>query len=351
MVYRRVWCGGAKVSRGEAGLLKRFVKKVFPWSPAVYRQAKQALTMVHNQFDTPILILLYHRCAVLETDPQLLAVTPENFTNQVKWLKERYPILRFDESWESVREASVVLTFDDGYWDNYAYAVPILERLQVPATIFVSTERIGTGKEPWCDDVERIVLLNNNFLGAKIHLDLRGQGSVGVFIADEEARRELYYRVHDAVRLMQPNEREEILSKIEEEYGAAPVRPSHRYMTEKELQELANSPYITIGGHTVTHSRLSVLSRGKQCEEIEGSIRCLGKIMNKKVTTFSYPFGGKEDYNADSVAIVREMNLKTASNFPGRVYRNTSLYELPRRIVRNWDWATFPMMFQPFWYN
>ena len=163
--------------------MKKFIKRIFPWSPTVYRQAKQVMTMVYNQFDTPILILLYHRCAVLETDPQLLAVTPENFTNQVKWLKARYPVLRFDESWESIREPSVVLTFDDGYWDNYAYAVPILERLQVPATIFVSTERIGTGKEPWCDDVERMILLNDNLLGEKIHLDLRKQGTVDIFIA------------------------------------------------------------------------------------------------------------------------------------------------------------------------
>ena len=331
--------------------MKKFIKRIFPWSPTVYRQAKQAMTMVYNQFDTPILILLYHRCAVLETDPQLLAVTPENFTNQVKWLKARYPVLRFDESWESIREPSVVLTFDDGYWDNYAYAVPILERLQVPATIFVSTERIGTGKEPWCDDVERMILLNDNLLGEKIHLDLRKQGTVDIFIADEEARRDLYYRVHDAVRLMQPDEREEVLDEIEEEYGAFPVRPSHRYMTEAELKKLAESRYITIGGHTVTHSRLSALSCEKQREEIEESIRFLEKTMNKKITTFSYPFGGKADYNADSVAIVREMALKTASIFPGRVYRNTSLYELPRKIVRNWDWTTFPVMFQPFWYS
>lgn len=331
--------------------MKKFIKRIFPWSPTVYRQAKQVMTMVYNQFDTPILILLYHRCAVLETDPQLLAVTPENFTNQVKWLKARYPVLRFDESWESIREPSVVLTFDDGYWDNYAYAVPILERLQVPATIFVSTERIGTGKEPWCDDVERMILLNDNLLDEKIHLDLRKQGTVDIFIADEEARRDLYYRVHDAVRLMQPDEREEVLDEIEEEYGAFPVRPSHRYMTEAELKKLAESRYITIGGHTVTHSRLSALSCEKQREEIEESIRFLEKTMNKKITTFSYPFGGKADYNADSVAIVREMALKTASNFPGRVYRNTSLYELPRKIVRNWDWTTFPVMFQPFWYS
>lgn len=333
------------------GLLKKLIKTIFPWSPTVYRQAKQVMTMVHNQLDAPIMILLYHRCAVLETDPQLLAVTPENFANQVKWLKERYPVLRFDEPWELVREPSVVLTFDDGYWDNYAYAVPILERLQVPATIFVSTERIGTGKEPWCDDVERMILLNDNLLGEKIHLDLRKQGTVDIFIADEEARRDLYYRVHDAVRLMQPDEREEVLDEIEEEYGAFPVRPSHRYMTEAELKKLAESRYITIGGHTVTHSRLSALSCEKQREEIEESIRFLEKTMNKKITTFSYPFGGKADYNADSVAIVREMALKTASNFPGRVYRNTSLYELPRKIVRNWDWTTFPVMFQPFWYN
>jgi peptidoglycan/xylan/chitin deacetylase (PgdA/CDA1 family) len=51
----------------------------------------------------------------------------------------------------------VVVTFDDGYIDNYTFAYPILEELQIPATIFVTSGYIEKEREYWWDELERIL--------------------------------------------------------------------------------------------------------------------------------------------------------------------------------------------------
>jgi peptidoglycan/xylan/chitin deacetylase (PgdA/CDA1 family) len=53
----------------------------------------------------------------------------------------------------------VVVTFDDGYIDNHACAYQILKTFEIPATIFVTTGSIGSKREFWWDDLERILVL------------------------------------------------------------------------------------------------------------------------------------------------------------------------------------------------
>ena len=85
------------------------------------------------------LVVLYHRVAELEQDPQQLAVRPDNFYNQVRYFKEHFDVLSIHELYSFLRdkkkfpERAVVLTFDDGYADNLYNALPVLESLQVSA--------------------------------------------------------------------------------------------------------------------------------------------------------------------------------------------------------------------------
>lgn len=70
-----------------------------------------------------VCVLLYHRICRLSIDTWRLATTPEVFEEHIKFLKENYDILRLEDAWESSGNRSVVITFDDGYADNYLYAL------------------------------------------------------------------------------------------------------------------------------------------------------------------------------------------------------------------------------------
>src|SRR5689334_22252023 len=104
-------------------------------------------------------ILLYHRVTNLETDPQLLAVTPENFAAHVEILRELTLPMRLPELVADVRagkplaRSAVAVTFDDGYADNLDHAAPLLRDRQIPATVFVATAGLNNAAEFFWDDL------------------------------------------------------------------------------------------------------------------------------------------------------------------------------------------------------
>ena len=331
--------------------IKNRIKKICPCLVPLYYNFKFLRKSIYNLVDIPIIILLYHRIANLESDPQLLAVSIDNFEKQISYLKKKYSIISLNDNWDNITKPSVIITFDDGYFDNYKNAFPILCKYEVPATIFVSTGRLNTISEPWCDDIERIILLNNKLIGKEITIDFNFLGKKRMYIKDKDDLRIMYHIVHDTLLKMSSTHRDSIIRDFISKYGAAPIREEHRYLNDVELKKMSESPIITIGGHTVTHTRLSNQDRYTQKKEIIESKKCLEKIIGKEVTTFSYPFGGKKDYNEDTIDILEQCGMKkVASNFPGQVHKKTSYLELPRHLVRNWNIDEFKNNLERFWY-
>ena len=332
--------------------LKNTVKKIFPWSPNVYHSARRECKHLYNMCNKPVIILLYHRVANLEIDPQLLAVSVVNFEKQIKYLKENFEILRFEDNWENIDRPSVVVTFDDGYLDNLVNAKPILEQYDVPATIFVSTGNIGNNKEFWWDDVERIILLNDH-LPDTFTLCWKQKQLVFDF-SSEIKKYDSYRKLHVMLKAMQSDERIQVLNILEDNLiPNVEPRTLFRTLNVEELIELDSSKNITIGGHTVTHTQLSIQSPDMQRWEILESKKTLEKILGHKITTFSYPFGGKQDYTMETVENVRKAGyIKAASNYSGQIHAKFKNYhEYPRQLVRNWDIDRFKAEINAFWTN
>jgi len=121
-----------------------------------------------NKVAYSAVILIYHRVINIETDRQLLAVKKENFIRQIKWLKQNYNIISLQElaafisKSKSLPQRSIVITFDDGYFDNFSEAMPILEAMNVFATFFISTNNINSTCEFWWDSLEKVFLYKKN---------------------------------------------------------------------------------------------------------------------------------------------------------------------------------------------
>lgn len=93
-------------------------------------------------------ILTYHRIDDVLNDPHLLCVTPQNFEKHLQFLKANYEVVslselhsRLEKKQLTGREAAI--TLDDGYLDNYTNALPLLEKYNLPATIFITTGFLG----------------------------------------------------------------------------------------------------------------------------------------------------------------------------------------------------------------
>ncbi len=294
------------------------------------------------------LVLIYHRVLDLKNDPQLLCVTPENFEKQIIWLKENFKIISLSELVKKIKEKKlddkyIAITFDDGYFDNLYYAKPILEKHKVPATIFVSTGLIGKNQEFWWDELERLFLANENILNKTISFLIEDNYYEWIINSKEKAE-STYKELHPILKYLKHSDRDRILNEIFYQLGIDRniVRESHRILNEKELEELSESDYIEIGAHTVNHCVLSMEDIPTREYEINESKIYLESITCKSITSFSYPFGTKNDYSINTIETIIRAGFKYAiANNQGIVTNNTNLFEIPRFLIRNWETDIF----------
>ena len=232
-------------------------------------------------------ILLYHRVTRLATDPWKMCVTPEHFSEHLQVLR-KYSVVRLNQLQDKLNTQSkflggltVAITFDDGYADNLAQAAPLLERFEVPCTFFITSGYVGSDREFWWDELERMVWS---------------------YDTTPQKRSQLYRSLYDELRFLSHESRRERLDSWGVDSGAAgPARSSHRVLTTEELRHLAANPLFEIGAHTVTHPVLADQPAETQRAEVRNSKQHLEQLLDRPVASFSYPYGGLGHYSAKTV--------------------------------------------------
>jgi len=301
------------------------------------------------------LILLYHRVAQPRRDPQLLAVAPDGFEAHLAMLRQRTNIMRLSEmvdraaAGKALPRRAVAITFDDGYTDNVRIAEPILVRAQLPATLFVATGYVETGRPYWWDAIDTAILgsplpsrLELPFPAGPRHWSISDEptGRDTWNVLSESApgsRRAAYVEIMPAVKPLGPPARERILDALRRACGVDLAGElDARPMTPQNVAEMDRRGIIEIGAHTVDHPQLSLLDPAQQDDEIAKSARTVAQWTGRAPALFAYPYGSNADYDADSVKAVKRAGFRAAcSNFPGLVDATTAAFELPRMLVRN----------------
>jgi len=323
-------------------------------------------------FQSRVIILLYHRVFDASSDPQLLCVKPKHFWEHLEHLRRYYWVISLRELGDALKEKrlprrAVALTFDDGYVDNLLNAKPLLERYEMPATVFVATDYLG--RMFWWDELEQLLLQGSKFPD-RLNITIDGK-SYKWYLGKEYRKvneepwsmecfgnptpRHRAYR--DLYRLLRPldrDKREAVLSQLCAQMGVRyeNQQKEFRAMSSREMTQLAKGGLIEIGSHTMTHPVLSALPLEEQLKEIRESKRTLEEILGHPVITFSYPYGGRKDIPKDAVELVQEAGYSLAcANFPGSVTRWTNPFILPRYLVRDWDGDKFAQMLRNWFYE
>jgi len=302
----------------------------------------------HHLWYGRCVVLLYHRVIDLKFDPQLLSVSVSNFKNHLEILKTEYNCLTINEfhkyldSGYRIPKNSVVITFDDGYQDNYLNAVPILEDFKLQALFYISTGNINTKKEFWWDEVERILFFGNPPL--KYFFNWKNF-EFSFLNWNNNTRDELYLKILPYFRSLNVNDRNSYLNQLRHIFNLSKdARDTNMAMSLDELKKFVKSPSVVIGGHTVNHPSLAHLSYHEQFSEIQESIKFLDQNLNQKTVDFSYPFGTASNYNETTIAICKKLGLSyVAANFPKKVDKRTDKFQFPRFLVRNWSENQFKL--------
>lgn len=181
------------------------------------------------------------------------------------------PILPLGEAVRRVRAADlrpfVVLTFDDGYIDNYTTLYPVMKRWHVPFTIFVTTGLVDGTTAMWWDALER----------------LAGKGAGGA-----DATWDLAARFKSGTL----SERADLLAALIRAHPKQAVGlPPRASLSWQMLGEMAQSGLLTVGAHSMSHPMLAHLDPQEIGAEFSGSRSRLEEMLDTPVRFMAYPYG------------------------------------------------------------
>lgn len=310
------------------------------------------------------LILMYHRVIELASDPWQLSISPKHFEQQMHILKKYGCPVQMQEMGKSLNKISfgqkkIVISFDDGYVDNFSIAKPILEQYEIPATFFIVTGVIDSCEEFWWDKLEGIILTSCHLphlfeldiVGTEYRWRINQNGKQDIAEHDEDmlsipkkdsllSSKRLYFVLWRILSYLLPQARKDVLQQISQWAGQSTApRSVNLPLTSNQLISLARCPLFEIGAHTVSHPALSRLSQQEQEKEIASSKQDLEKMIYQPVTSFSYPFGKYSYETAELVKYSKFQSACTTEEQP--VWRNSNPYLLPRFAVLNWDGDQF----------
>lgn len=303
-----------------------------------------------------MLALNYHRIGEAQAssfDRSLWSADAETFAEQLHFCKSQLEIISPSDLpgvLAAKRGRYAMVTFDDGYRDNYEVAFPILRHAGVAATFFVASGYIDSPTLPWWDEVAWMVRTSQ----------CRGL--------------ELSPWLDAPLPFDDPNREMAILTLLRR-YKAMPAENTNRYldaiaiaagtgrcgdhandqlwMTWEMLREM-KAAGMTIGGHSVTHPVLSRMSPQEQRHEILECGRRLADELGEPMQCFSYPVGNTSAFDAASRDSLREAGVSYAFSYYGgyRRFDDWDDYDVRRVPIERelgTDWfrsiITLPQLF------
>jgi len=239
-----------------------------------------------------------------------------------------------------------LLTFDDGYDDNYYEALPVLEKYKTQALFYIATGNLDSNREFWWDEVERIVLLTET-ISKTVSVSVKGREFS--FTDDRTSRINFYSTILPLLRNISADKRDALIQQLAEQAGNKTPRTSHRSLSFEEMKKLFTSVSAVAGAHTHRHPSLAALTPAEQEREISTSKKILEEQLGKSINHFSFPFGTVNDFTAETVTICHNLGFASvAANIPNLVNGDTSPFCFPRFLVRDWKAEEFNANVQTF---
>jgi len=246
-------------------------------------------------------------------------VKQDTFERHILFLRTHFSIVPISEFFSGKAGNSCitdnkppcVLTFDDGWYDFYTYAFPILETHQVPATNFLPTDFIGTKDRFWTDKLGYLFAMKNN----SVNLQKANRPSANCLVNQlEKLKGSRESRLEQAIAMLKGcrnKEINEILSELSVRWQLDPSQPDRAFLSWEEVREMSLSGLITFGSHTGSHKILTTLTDYEINDELMRSREKLiaEKAVDPSFIPFCYPNG---NYNDKIVSMVRNAGYNLA---------------------------------------
>ncbi|WAC03780.1 polysaccharide deacetylase family protein [Lacinutrix neustonica] len=221
---------------------------------------------------------------------------------------------------------NIALTFDDGYLNNYTYAVPILEKYKVPACFYITTVHENT-PYLWTDFIDLVSYYTKKekvvFKG-----DLYEKNAKNEFICHGVSLKNVAKRMpYKSIKL--------IYKIFENDWKNLPPKHHETYwrlMNAEQIRYIANHPLFTIGAHGETHASLIDIPLEAAKHEISNSKKQLETICRQPITEFAFPFGF---YNHEIANYCEEIGFERLLLVDYNTKEDTKKQAFKNRFVMN----------------
>lgn len=242
------------------------------------------------------MIIMYHRVRD-QAEGFLGGVSPREFERQIAYLNKNYRFLSMSELHRHIRqrdpvpENSVVLTFDDGFRDNYENAFPILRRYEAPAIIYLVSDSIETGRLPWPQRVGFILESTN-----VRHLELGAVVQMSLPVVTAQQRKRAFHQLLEIRKQLTVPQLELVASEMADVLDVDP--PRDRMLTWDQVREMGQHR-IEFGGHTVNHPLLARVPFAEAQSQMAESRLMIANRLGTSVPHFCFPGGSVNDRLVD----------------------------------------------------
>lgn len=283
----------------------------------------------------------YHRIGNPEEtafDPNVFSCTAETFVQHLHFFQRHFDIISTDDlvglySKKLIDKKYAVITFDDGYQDNYQFAYPLLKQLNIPATLFVATDFIDQKCIPWWDEVAWIIKSSSLQDIAKC-----GWLSESKLLSMSPAQ-----QIKAMLRVIKTDQNTSIQEKLTHLRLVTGKSFSIEQLEDKlfadwnMIREMADNDII-IGSHTCSHRILSHLSEAEQEQELRLSKAKIEGELSHSTNTLAYPVGGFDSFTDATERLAQKIGYKIAFSYVNGINKKLAAntqYQLRRIPVDN----------------
>jgi peptidoglycan/xylan/chitin deacetylase (PgdA/CDA1 family) len=230
---------------------------------------------------------------------------------QIAWLQQHMRLLSESEligildSGRYPSEPCGLVTFDDGYLDNFTLAYPILKRLGAPAIFFIPTQLIESRTLGWWDSIAYLVKRTT-----KSRIQWNGDSY------SLEDRPRVIRTFLQKMKLESAVKTKSLVQRLAEACGEPvpdPQLQSSQLMSWDQIRELSRD--MGIGSHGHTHTVLATLDAGAQKQELAISKSTLERELGKRVMSIAYPVGGPEHFTQETETAAEQCGYRAGFSF------------------------------------
>jgi peptidoglycan/xylan/chitin deacetylase (PgdA/CDA1 family) len=225
---------------------------------------------------------------------------------------------------------SFAITFDDGFYNNFSIAAPILKKMKIPATFYITTDFIENNLTSWIDRIE--IAVENTVSARSIKVN-------GIKLSFSNSIKSKINFLKKIRKILKNNSKYDLYNlsdQIIKEIGFRGFYKKSDSILDKKMnwqniKDLMKNDLFAIGGHSSAHKIFSQMKYEECKDDIINSIKIINKRLKIKLRHYSYPEGLKKSYSEREIKILKSNGILICpSAVFGKNNQHSDLYHLKR---------------------